>query len=219
MRHLRVTEVALEHQVGRREAAIDIAEVLIDPALDVAGLLLVQQHRVVGARIGGAEVRRERLDIEHDRAQRGLGGGRVDGRHRDHRLAAVAYLVARQGPLVLRDRDHAIGRREVLAGDYRAHAGNRACPRRVDATDDAVRDRAAQDAADQRLAEGQVGGVARATGDLLDAIDQRRALADGAALVRGRCAPGLRAVGDVEEIGPSHRAPPAAACTDSMIFT
>ena len=203
VRHLGIGGAALQHQVGRREAAVDVAEILLHLALDVAGLVVVQQHRVLGARIGSAEVRGQRLEIEHDRAQCRLGGGLVDGGHRGHRLAAVAHLVARQWPLVLRDRDHTIGCGEVLAGDHRAHARDRACRRGVDGADQGVRHRAAQDATDQRLAEGQVGGVARAAGDLLDAVDERCALSDPT----GRAVRG------------AHRAPPAAARTDSMIFT
>ena len=112
-------------------------------------------------------------------------GRLVDRRHRGDRLAAIAHLVARQRIFVLRDRQHAVGAREVLAGDDGAHARQRARLARVDRTDHAVRDRAAQDAPDQRVGERQVGGVARAAGDLLDAVDQRRALAD-APCGRGR---------------------------------
>ena len=139
--------------------------------------------------VGGVEVRRQRLDVEHDRRQRRLGARLVDRGHRGDRLAAVAHALARQRPFVLRDRDHAVRRGEVGAGDHRAHAGQRARLRGVDRADHAVRDRAAQDASDQRLAGRQVGGVARAAGDLFDAVDQRRAPADA------RLAQRLRGIG------------------------
>ena len=105
------------------------------------------------------------------------------GRHREQRLAAVAHLVARQRPFVLRDRDHAIGRGEVRAGDHRAHAGQRerrvASMRRITPCAIGLRRMRPTSAGPER----QVGGVARAAGDLFDAVDQRRALADR---MRGR---------------------------------
>ncbi len=178
VRDLGVMERLLVHEVRAGEAAVHVAEELIDLALDVAGLLLVQEHRVGRARLGGAEVRRQRLDVEHDRGERGLGRGFVDRGNGRERLAAVAHLAARERPLVLGDGNHAIGRCEVLARDHRTHAGNRACRGRVDAADDAVRHGAAQDAPDQRVAERQVRRVARASGDFLDAVDERGALPD-----------------------------------------
>ena len=50
----------------------------------------------------------------------------------------------------------------------------------------------------------EVGGVARAPGNFLNAINQRNAAADEFAVY-------VRISG--------HELPPAAACTDSMIFT
>ena len=198
VRDLGIRGAAFEHQVGRRHAGVDVAEVLLDLALDVAAAVVVQQLGAVGARVGGREVGWQRLDVEPDRPQRRFGGGLVDRRHRHQRLAAVAHAIARQRPFVLRDRDHAVRRAEVVAADDGAHAGQR--PRRagVDAAHDAVRDRAAQDAADQRRLQRQVGGVARAAADLVDAVDQRRAHADACG---------------------AHASAPAARCTDSMIFT
>ena len=72
-----------------------------------------------------------------------------------------------------------------------------------------MRQRAAQDRAGERVAAGEVGGVARAAGHLLDAVDQRLAHADR--IVAGA---DLRAGRDR-----LHRARSAAAFTDSMIFT
>ncbi len=67
VRDLGVVEGLLAHEIGRGETAVDVAEVLAHLALDVAGLLLVQRHGIGRARIGSAEVRRQGLEVEHDR--------------------------------------------------------------------------------------------------------------------------------------------------------
>ena len=61
-------------------------------------------------------------------------------------------------------------------------------------------DRAAQDAADQRVRVIEIGGVAGASGDLVDAVDQRHA------------AQSRRGIG-------AHGRVSAAVFTDSTIFT
>ena len=213
VRELGALVVALEHQVGGRQARIDVAEVLLDRALDVARPVVVQQHGALGARRVGIEVGRQRVDLDHHRRQRSLGRALVVGGHRVERLAAVAHAAARERPLVLRDRDHAVGRGEVLAGDDGAHARQRQRGRGVDAADDAVRDGAAPDAADERAGAGQVGGVARAAADLLDAIDQRPAFAHRVR-GRGRLARRQRFVRALHAARSA-----AAACTASTIFT
>ncbi len=91
--------------------------------------------------------------------------------------------------------------------------GSARAARRVDAADDAVRDGAAQDASHQRLAERQVGGVAGAAGHLLDAVDERRALADGTLARRGQRRCCKRTAFGV------HLHSSTAACTDSTILT
>ncbi len=187
VRDLGVVEGLLAHQVRGREARVDVAESLVDLALDVPGLLLVQQHRAFDPRIARAEICRQGLDVEDDRRQRGFGARAVDRRDRGHRFASIADALARDRPFVLRDRNHAIRRGEVLAGDDGAYAGKRTRARRVDAADHAVCDRAAQDHADQHLAGGQVGRVAGAAGHLLDAVDQGRGLADPVLAQVGRC--------------------------------
>ena len=218
VRDLGTVVAALHHQVGGGEAGVDVAELLLDQALEVAGLVVVQPHGVVGTRRIGLEIGRQAFDLDLHRTQRGLGGVNVVGGHREQRLAAVAHAVARQRPFVLRDRDHAVGGAEVLAGDHRAHAGHRPSARGVDVHDAPVGDLAAADAPDQGVGEGQVGGVARATADLLDTVDQGPTLADrvcrGGRLLRQRQMLGLH--GCV-----SWRCPrvAATACTDSMIFT
>jgi hypothetical protein len=214
VRDLGAVVFALEHQVGGGEAGLDVAEVVLDPALDVARLVVVQQRGAFGARGVGVEERRQRIEVDLDRAQRGLGGVDVVGRDREQRLAAVAHAIARQRPFVLRDRDHAVGGGEVPAGDHGAHAGQRQRARRIDAADHAVRDHAAADAAHEGAGAGQVGGVARTAADLLDAVDERAALADR---MRGGCR-FVRQADVLEAHGRASSRVSAAACTDSMIL-
>jgi hypothetical protein len=168
----------------------------------------VQLYCALGARRRRVEVRRQRLEIELDRGERGLRRRGVVGGDGGQRLAAIADAIAGERKLVLRDRDHAVGNRAVVARDHRAHAGHRARSRRVDAPDPRVRDRAPQDRADERAARREVGRVARGAGHLLDAVDERLPHADR---LRRRQALRFRV----------HRPPPAAAaaCTASMIFT
>ena len=202
---------AFEHQVGAGEAGFDIAELLLDLSLQVAGPVVVQQHRAFCPGLGRAEKGRQRIEHDLDRGQRGARRGFVAGGYGEQRFAAIAHLAARQRPFVLRDRNDAVRRAEFLARDHGADTGNRERTAGVDRADEGMGDRAATDQADQGLAHGQVGGVARPPGDFLDPVHQRRALADrmggrrGRALQRGRVA--------------LHGPPPAAASTDSMILT
>ena len=158
-----------------------------------------------GARASaGRVIGRQLLDFEFDQRERPLGGLLVDRRHRRDRLAAIAHAPARQRIFVHGDRQHAVGVRAVVAGDDRHHALERARLGHVEPNDVAVADRAAQDAPDQRVGVVEVGGVAGAAGDLVDAVDQRHAAARELA------------VGD--RVG-GHVRVSAAALTDSMIFT
>ena len=74
---------------------------------------------------------------------------------------------------------------------------------------------AAKGSGDERVARGQVGGVRRPAGDLLDAVDERRRLADAALAQRLRgngCDAGIH--GQASTRSPAH-----AQRTDSTIFT
>jgi hypothetical protein len=77
VRDLGVVEALLANQVAGREAGVDVAESLVDLALEVALLVVVQQDRGLGACVGGLEVRGQRLDVEDDRRQRRRGSGRA----------------------------------------------------------------------------------------------------------------------------------------------
>ena len=210
----------LAHDIGACHCAIDVAEYVVDRALDIAGLVVMERHGVSRLRRADVEAGRQRLQLDFDRAQCGARGSRVIRGNGGNRLAAIAHPLARQRKLVLRDGDHPIGNGAVVSGDDCAHSGQRACTGGIDAKNSRVRDRAAQNRADERIAAFDVGSETRAAGDLLDAIDQRLAHAD-------------RAIRPHERTGPvRHRDSPrsqpwladslrasAAACTDSMIFT
>ena len=115
--------VVLAHQVGRREAGRGVAEFVMHLALDVARLVVVQQHGIRLARIGGTEIGRQFAHPQADQRQRGIGRGFVDRSHGSDRVADVAYAATGQRKLVLRNRDHAVGHVALVAGDDRAHAG------------------------------------------------------------------------------------------------
>ncbi len=213
VRHFGVVERLLPDQIGSGEAGVDVAEGLLHRALDVARLVVVQQGGAFGTRRRRVEVRGHRLQVEHDRRQRGLRGRRIVRGDGGDGLAPVAHAATRERKFVLRNGDHAVGLRAVGAGDDGAHTGQRQRPRHVDAAQDRVCDGTAQDGADQRPARREVGGVARGAGHLLDAVDQRLAHAH-----RPRAATRVRRSA-AHRTSPVAGATPAAACTDSMILT
>ena len=146
---LGAVETVLAHQIGRGEPGVEIAEFMVDLALDIAGLVVVQQHGV--RRAGGFRivVGRQLAQLEFDQIDRALRRFGVDRRHRGDRLAAIAHPAARQRIFVHGDRQHAVGDRAILAGDHRDDAVERERLADVDADNVAVADRTAQDAADQ----------------------------------------------------------------------
>ncbi len=120
--HLSAVVRRLAHQVGRGEPLGHVAQLEQHVALDVAGLLLVQLHGVRRQRVLRAEVGGQLAHLHPDEADGLVGRDLVDGRHRRHRLALVAHLVARQRILVARDRQHAEGLVAIGAGDDGQHA-------------------------------------------------------------------------------------------------
>src|SRR3972149_10956510 len=91
------------------------------------------------------------------------------------RTRSAAALPARERILVHRPRQHAVGLRAVLADDDRDHALEALRPRHVEPQDLPMTDRAAEDPPDQRVAVIEVGRIARAPGDLVDAVRQPHA--------------------------------------------
>ena len=179
----------------------------------------MQQRRVRRARCGGIEVRGKRLDVELDQVERGARRGRIVRCDGGDRLATIADPLARQRKLVLRDRDDAISHRAVVAGDHGTHAGKGARSFDVDRMKGAVRDRAPQYRADQRVRRRQVGRVLRAARDFLDAVDQRLADADRGRGTEVPACRGFRSPIRVVHPGSPTLALEAAASTASMIFT
>ena len=194
----------LAHQVGLGKTFLPVAEVVMHFAFEIAGLVVVQQRRAGGARVFRGVIGRQLAQLEVDEGDRALGGLRIHGGDRRKRFAAVAHALARHRIFIHRDRKHAVGERAILAGDHREHAVERARLGDVEAQDFAVAHRAAQDAADEGAGVIEIGGVERAAGDLLDAIDQRHTVARNLC-VRASCS--------------GHDTVSTAALTDSMIFT
>ena len=168
------------HQVGFGETLLDIAKLEQHVALDVVGLALVQgggarRHRLLAGVIGG-QLAHPKLD----QLDRLLGDGVVDGGDGGDRLAAIAHLVARQGMLAARDRQHAEGLVAVGASDDRLHARQ---PQRlgdIDLEDLGVRIGAAVNSPGEHSGRNEIGGVLRAARHLLGAVDHRHVGADGA---------------------------------------
>jgi hypothetical protein len=173
VRHLGVVKPRFAHQVCRGEAALHVAERVIDLALDVAGLPGMQRHRARGERILRAEIRGQRPVLDLDQLERGPGNAFLLRRHRGDRLAPVAHAFPRQGIFVVGDRQDAVGDAAIGTGEDRAHTGQRPRARRVDAHNLGMRMGAAQDFSGQ-VTRPQVGGEARAPGDFLDAVGERR---------------------------------------------
>ena len=175
---LGVVITRLAHEVGASKPAVHVAEHVIDLALDIAGLVEVQWHGVERARRRSIKVGRPRLEVDFDGVQGGARHHRVDGGDRGDRFAPITDTPARQRKLVLGDGNHPVGHVAVIARDHCTHPGQRTSAGSVDAPNLAMGNGAAQDHGDERAGRGQVGGVARAAGDLLDAVDQRLAYAD-----------------------------------------
>ena len=170
-------DLLLAHEIGRGKARAHVAERVMDFALEIARLVVVQQHGARRARRRRRVIGGQLLHLEFDQVERALGGLRVDRGHRGDRLAAIAHAPARERIFVHGDRQHAVSVRAVVAGHHREHAVERARLADVEPDDLAVADRAAEDAADQRVGMVEIGGIAGAAGDLLDAVDQRNAAA------------------------------------------
>jgi len=173
----------LAHQVGAGERLLDIAKLEEDIAFEIAGLLGVQQYRAGRRRLGSGEIGRQLLHLHLDERERRLGGGVVDGGDSRDRLAAIAYLVARQRMLGARDRQHAEGLVALGAGNDRLDARKLQRFRYVDVDDHGMRIGAAVNAPGERARlDREVGGVFGAAGNFLRAVHHRHIVAD---IVRG----------------------------------
>ena len=177
--HLGAVVAALAHEIGRREALLHAAELEQHVALDVVGLVRVDDGRALGHRLPRGIVGRQLAHLELDQAERALGGGVVDRGDRRHRLAAIAHLVARQRMLAARNRQHPEGLVAIGAGDDRLHAGEPQRGGHIDFENLGVGIRAAVDAPRQHARCDEIGGVFRPARDLLGPVDHRHIGADG----------------------------------------
>ena len=124
---LGATECLLTHQIGFGESLVDIAELMMDFAFDVAGFVVVQKHGIRRARSIRRVIGGKFLQLQVDQANGPLGGLCVDRGHRRDRLAAIADAAARQRIFIHGDGEHAVGVRAIIAGNDRDDALECAC--------------------------------------------------------------------------------------------
>ena len=170
----------LGHEVRRGEAGLDVAELEVGLALDVARPLLVEGRGILGEGGLGRVVGGEGLVADRDALEGGLGRRLVYGGDGGHGLAPVAHAPARERELVHGDGQDAIGLVAILARDHGDHARHGAGLGGVHRENLGVAFRAAQDAAGERLGRQKVGRVFGLARNLVRAIHQGHGPADGA---------------------------------------
>ena len=138
---------AFAHEIGLGEALRGRAELEQHVALDIAGLLLVQERGAGRERVLRRVIGRQLLHGHLDAAERLARGVVVDRGDGRDRLAAVAHSVARQRIFGARDRQHAEALVAVGAGDDGDDARHFQRLRHVDVENVGVRIGAAVDAA------------------------------------------------------------------------
>ena len=179
---------SLATDIGRaREGGVRIAAHAGERHREIAAGSLEQQH-VIAARPGAVHDRGQSLDVEHDRVERVLGGGRAVRQHERNGLADIADLAmgdhrllerreGRRGFLPQRNgRDRGAQRSgDLRRGDHGLHPWPRACGTGLDRADAPVRDRAAQDHGVQQVVAYEVVDVFAAPAQqakILDAFDR-----------------------------------------------
>ena len=161
------------HKIGPREACRQVAERVMDFALEIARLVVVKKHSVGGTRRVRAVTGRKLTHLEFDEVQRSLRGRGVDGGYCGDRFATVTHAAARERVFIHGDRQHAVGVRTVFASQHCENAVERTGVRDIEPDDLAVTHRTAKDASDQRIGMVEIGRIGRAAGHLLHAVDQR----------------------------------------------
>ena len=155
-----------------------------DPRLDrVLAHVRVDERRALLDAVEHAEHCGQGLVIDLDE-RGGFGGGlgRLGG-DGGHRVAHEAHAVDGEDGLVLQV-DAGV-QREIAAGDHGAHARDGAGLRHIDAVDEGVGVRRADDVRVEHARELEVARVERGAGDLLDAIDAQRRVTDDMVLSHG----------------------------------
>ncbi len=192
--------LALHDEVGLLEALLDVAQLAVDVAGEVArGVLdarrvgLVVDHRRAPVhRVLHVEHGRQHLVLHLDAPQRLLGDGPRVGRDGGHAVADVPDLGVEQVGVVGRRLGKRLaGRgvrdaRHVLVGQHRVHAGQRLGAAGVDPRDARMGMRARQDLADQHARQLDVVGEGGLAGDELVAVHLPDAPADDALLAHRR---------------------------------
>ena len=185
-RHL----VALfQHEVGGGERPLDIAEaqllvIVLLVVLEGIGRVGLVHHRGAGLDcLLDVEHRRQRIPVDADLGERGIGRRFALGHHGEDRLALVAYLVdGQQRLVVLAEADQAQQRvfvhGHVGGADHALDAGGALGRRYVDGAQARVRMRTAQHLQMQQALESMVIEIARAAGDVAQHVLALARLAD-----------------------------------------
>ncbi len=173
-------EDVLADEVGRRERRLHVAELERHRLVHVRPVaVLVDAHLRVLQRILDGHEGAQRLVLHLDQLGRALGRLLVHRGHRRDRVADHAHLLHAERFLVLRHRQDAeLHARQVVPGDHRVDAGQRAGARRVDALDERVRMRAAQQLAVGHPRHHHVVGELGLADDLGPRVDLGQRLAD-----------------------------------------
>ena len=170
--------ILLDHEIGLREALLDIALADRNVLGDVVRRVVVHDRRARLHRRERIEHRRQRLVDHLDLRQRALRGDDIFGRDRRHRLADIAHLAARHHRLVVHEHAEAVLARHVGAGDDALDALHRFGFAGIDRLDDRVRMRRAQHLQMQHVRHRHVAGIFQRAGHLAGRIEAANIGAD-----------------------------------------
>ena len=169
----------LMDQVGFVESGIDIADFVIDMALDIAGTVIVQVDRPLGHGVRRREIGRQFLVLDPDQVAGRLGDFDTVGGDGGNRFALVAHPVEGDRQLGARHRQNPVALIGLGAGDDGMNAGQCLCGRNIDGQDTCMGDIGTFDTAGQRVMVVKIGGILRAAGNLFGPVDHRHGHADG----------------------------------------
>ena len=205
----------LDDDVRLREAFGDVA--LADGRVLEEVVVAVDERRVRRQRGLDREHARQRLVVDDDAFDRGLGlflGFRGDERDR---VAHAAHLALREYALIENGDAVQVGPGHVLVREHGVHPRHGQCGARVDPLDQRVRVRAPQNLPVEHPGHRHVAGVLELARGLLPGIEARRRRADqtfGRAGFDG-CAHAILRIGAGSVVASTSR---AADCTAAMIL-
>ena len=179
---LALLERALVVAFAHLEVVADVgARLGRDPRLDrVFVHVRVDERRALFDAVENAQHSGQRLVVDLDEAGGLHGGFRCLGSHRGDRIADKAHAVDGEDGLVL-EVDARV-QREIAASDDGADPGDGLGLLDVDAADNGVRVRRADDMRVEHPGELEISGVERGAGDLFQAIDAEWRVADDVVL-------------------------------------